>query len=291
MTSGFANVIKPAGMTSSDVVVRLRRAYPKKTRVGHMGTLDPSAMGVLPIGIGKAARLFDDVIDKEKEYIAEMVLGVETTTQDGEGEVVARNIVSVDASALLAVMKKYTGSIMQVPPAYSAVKKDGKRLYDLARSGQDTTVSARPAQIYGMSLLQFGQDRALVKILCGKGTYIRTLLHDIGQELGCGAHMAYLVRSRSGPFTMGNGALLEDYATGKASLSPMDLPLLHLPALLLGKEDEHAVRNGNPLDAARFPNLNNDARCRVYLCGNFAGIAYRDDTAICFKAMLLEDGE
>lgn len=295
MRSGFINLIKPPGATSSDMVGFVRRCLPKGTRVGHMGTLDPDAVGVLPIGVGKAARLFDEVVDKRKIYLADMALGVETDTQDASGQAVrSGNPSAITAVDIMTAARSFLGRIQQTPPMYSAIRIGGKRLYELARQGETAQVSAREVEVHRIDLIAYRGNRALLEIECGRGTYIRTLLHDMGRRLGCGAHMAYLARVAAGPFTIQEGILPERFREtckeGNPALCPMDLPLGHLPRVDCAQEMAHAVRNGNPLPLGDAP-LRQGEKCRVYLCGAFAGIARREEGALRFQSMLLEEWE
>lgn len=291
MRSGFAIVNKPPGLTSSDVVVRLRRLFPRGTKVGHMGTLDPGATGVLPVGVGKAARLFDFVIDKDKEYVAELRLGVETDTQDRFGQAVARRPADVTEARFREAAAGFVGMIEQVPPAYSAVKVDGRRLYKVAREGGEAVAAPRPARIDRLDLLRLRGDTALIEVACGRGTYIRTLIRDLGAALGCGAHMTFLVRTRAGPFRIGDALSLDALARSGADmpLAPMDAPLMHLPALELDASCAAQARNGSPLPAAMMEDLPEDGPCRAYVGGCFAGILTRKADQLRWKAMLLED--
>ena len=181
---GFINVNKPLGKTSSDVVVYVRRRLPRGTRVGHGGTLDPEASGVLPVCVGGAARLFDYIIDKEKTYIATLRLGIVTDTQDAGGAVIQTREVSARLEDVARALPHFEGEIEQIPPMYSAIKKDGKRLYQLARNGESVEIPARKCRVYGIELLEdLGDNRYKLRVRCGKGVYIRTLCHDIGAYL------------------------------------------------------------------------------------------------------------
>lgn len=293
--NGFLNLNKPAGRTSSDVVVFVRKRLPRGTAVGHGGTLDPQAQGVLPVCVGSATRLFDFVIDKQKTYDARICLGVETDTQDATGEVVRTLPVYADAAALRAALPRFVGDIMQVPPMYSALKRDGKRLYQLARKGETVALEPRPCRVDGIEYLgDEGGGIHRLRIRCGKGVYIRTLCHDIGRALGCGAHMLSLERVAAGIFTIENAltpdqvdALAREGRLGEA-LMPLDAPLKHLPAVRVGARCRHAVLNGNPLRAAWLDAPAPDAPAvRIYLEDAFAGIgAPQSNGDIRFRAML-----
>ena len=170
---GFINLLKPPGMTSSDAVMAVRRLLPRKTAVGHGGTLDPDAAGVLPICVGKATRLFDYIIDKDKVYIGELWLGVRTDTLDASGRVLETSDTNADSAQLECCLKQFTGEILQVPPMYSALKKGGEPLYKLARKGEDVALEARSVRIHSIEILhKTASDRYLMRIVCGKGVYI-----------------------------------------------------------------------------------------------------------------------
>ena len=294
MLDGFLNICKTPGMSSADVVHYIRKRLPRGVRVGHGGTLDPDACGVLPICVGNAVRLFDYIIDKEKTYLAEITLGVTTDTQDASGEVVSRTDASaVGEKDLCSVLPRFTGTIFQRPPAYSAVHKDGKRLYDLARSGRDTDVEAREALVHALEYAgQTGPNAHLLRVTCGKGVYIRTLLHDIGAALGCGAHMSMLVRERAGVFSLEDAVFLDAVTseTIEGLLLPMDAPLGRYPRATICAEGRHHVRNGNPirpewlrLDKPAEPG----AVVRAYLEEEFVGMGeMREDGSLRFRAML-----
>lgn len=296
--NGFLIANKPTGVTSSDVVVFVRRRLPRGTAIGHGGTLDPEASGVLPLCIGKATRLFDYIIDKKKTYVAEIRLGEITDTQDATGKIVETREVTTGADELNAVLDQFVGTIEQIPPMYSAIKRDGKRLYQLARKGETIEVEPRKCRVDAIRLLGKSAEHTYkIEVECGKGVYIRTLCHDIGERLGCGAHMASLKRTSAGVFTLENTFTREQIAemcengTLESALIPMDAPLNHLKAVCVGENARHAVRNGNPLK----PQWMNEKPAageivRVYLSGKFAGIACGEaDGSARFKAMLLEE--
>lgn len=287
---GFVNLLKPPGMTSSDAVVFLRRLLPKGVKTGHGGTLDPEAAGVLPICVGKATRLFDYFIDKEKEYIAEVCLGIETDTQDATGHVVARRPGAPTAEQIEAALPALTGAILQTPPAYSALKRQGKRLYQLARAGQ--AVQVEPRQVFVQSLDYLGPsgyNRHMLRVVCRKGVYVRTLMRDLGEMLGCGGHMSFLLRTRAGCFTLERAMTVEELAQPGAlerGLYPLDAPLAHMPQVRLDERCRRLVSHGNPVPGPK--GLNPGELLRVYVEDDFAGIALAgEDGLLRFKAMLL----
>jgi tRNA pseudouridine55 synthase len=218
---GILNLIKPPGMTSHDVVSVVRRVLGIK-KVGHTGTLDPGVAGVLPICVGKATRLAEFITGEDKAYRAEITFGIRTDSQDSFGTVTdERDASHLTRGDIAYNLTHFQGAIMQVPPMVSAVKVGGKRLYELARAGVEVERAPRPVTISRLQLLDFrpgAHPIAFVDVVCSKGTYIRTLAADLGDALGVGAHMSYLVRTRSGPFLLEEGATLEELAAGKARL-------------------------------------------------------------------------
>ncbi|MBR0367923.1 MAG: tRNA pseudouridine(55) synthase TruB [Clostridia bacterium] len=298
--NGFLIVNKPTGRTSSDAVVFVRKRLPRGTAVGHGGTLDPEASGVLPVCVGSATRLFDYIIDKQKTYVARLKLGVETDTQDATGRVVAERPVTAGENEVRAALKGFVGEIEQVPPMYSALKRDGQRLYKLARRGETVALEPRKCRVDGIEYLGYeGGDTHLLRIRCGKGVYIRTLCHDIGRALGCGGHMLTLERTAAGIFNIEDALTLEEIdALARAGrlaekLLPLDQPLGHLPMVRVGDQCRHAVKNGNPLKARWLdaPALACDA-VRVYLNDAFAGIGQpQPDGSVKFKAMLYREDD
>lgn len=231
---GIINVMKPAGMTSHDVVAKLRRIYHTR-KVGHTGTLDPDAVGVLPVCVGQATRLVEYLTDKEKTYKTVMKFGSETNTQDASGEVtVTTELPALTREEFVAVTQQFIGEIQQVPPMYSAIKKDGQPLYKLARQGIDVEVEPRPVVIHEIKVLMYNQESAMLEIRCGKGTYIRTLCQDIARVCGSSAHMAYLMRTKSGVFGADTAvplARLEQTEHPEQFLMDMNTSLADMPAL------------------------------------------------------------
>ena len=206
---GIINVLKPTGMTSFDVVGYLRSVLRMK-KIGHTGTLDPAAAGVLPVCTGKATKAIEFLMNKDKVYRAELTLGIETDTQDGTGRVIRKKEVSVSESRIEDALKSFVGSYNQIPPMYSALKVDGKKLYELARSGIEVERNAREVKVYFVNILDVKSNRVIFDVGCSKGTYIRTLCSDIGEKLGCGGHMSFLVRTKSGVFNISDSLTLEE---------------------------------------------------------------------------------
>lgn len=208
---GVVNVNKPKDMTSFDVIAILRKALGTR-KIGHTGTLDPDATGVLPVCVGKATKLVEMLTASDKQYEAEVMLGIITDTQDMTGKILNTNDVEVSEEELLSVLSKFTGFIMQVPPMYSAIKVNGKKLYELARNGETVERTPREVVIHNISMTEFNKEQNSFKIVvdCSKGTYIRTLANDIGEALGCGAALATLNRTKSGRFSINNAYHLED---------------------------------------------------------------------------------
>lgn len=280
-------------MTSSDAVVLVRRRLPRGTKVGHAGTLDPEACGVLPVMVGKATRLFDYLVEKEKIYIAQLKTGVETDTQDAYGKVLSRSEKRISAAQLKNVLPDFLGTILQTPPMYSALKVDGRKLCDMARAGQSVEIAARPAQIHEIEVLERLQDGSfLLRVRCGRGTYIRTLCSDIGKALGCGAHMGYLLRERTGVFDVRGAHTVEEIEAAEdlqPLLLPMDAPLAHIPRVEVTPEAASFCQNGNALRAYQLQgDLSADTPLRAYLAGAFAGVGRYDGRVFKFDAMLLE---
>ncbi|MEO1162253.1 MAG: tRNA pseudouridine(55) synthase TruB [Chloroflexota bacterium] len=232
---GFLNIDKPLGLTSHDVVARVRRVARQtvgKTKVGHAGTLDPLATGVLIVCLGHATRLSEYAMVSTKQYRAEITLGIETDTYDAEGEIIAQADAShVTQDAIIDAYQPYLGAFDQMPPIYSAIKKDGKKLYEIARSDQDIDlqelgIEARPVTIHAIELLAYDAPKITLDVTCSAGTYIRSLAHDIGTQLGIGAHLSGLVRTRSGNFHVDKATnlddLLENTAWDKHLIDPAD---------------------------------------------------------------------
>ena len=248
--NGIINVYKEAGFTSFDVVAKLRGIL-KQKKIGHTGTLDPDAVGVLPVCLGTATKLCDMLTDKKKEYIAEFVLGKITDTQDISGIVLEEKEVSCTEEEVRTVITSFIGTYEQLPPMFSAVKVDGKRLYELARQGKEVDRKTRPVTLFEIEILRMELPVVSIRVLCSKGTYIRTLCHDIGMKLGCGAVMTSLKRTASGQFgldsahTLAEIEALRDSGELDAAIIPVDEVFGNLPAIIVSGELEKKILNGN----------------------------------------------
>lgn len=293
-TEGVICVLKPPGMSSSDAVTDVRRVFNEK-QVGHTGTLDPAAAGVLPICIGRATRLFDFLVDKKKEYIAEIVFGKATDTEDATGRVIEESVVTVTEDALKAALASFTGEIEQTPPIYSALNVNGVKLYKLARKGELTeAVEAKKRRItvYETELLRrTGEDRFLIRIVCSKGTYIRTLCKDIGAALGCPAYMGFLLRTASGSFTLEDAWSIAELneLKGEGRLAeaviPMDRAIAHIPRLDLDSltpKQERLMIHGA---AIPFEGELSGPH-RIYIRGEFMGLGEKANGELRLKLWL-----
>lgn len=255
MYHGIINVYKEPGYTSHDVVACLRGILRQK-KIGHTGTLDPAAQGVLPVCLGQATRLCDMLTDKTKTYEAVLLLGRETDTQDTTGETLREGPVTVSETEVCQAAESFVGDYDQVPPMYSALKVDGKKLCELARAGVEVERKARPVRILELTVLKAELPRVWMRVTCSKGTYIRTLCHDIGKKLGCGGCMEALTRTRSGKFTAEDAMTLDQIkqAAEDGSLESRIVPVEQVfsgcPAARTRREADGLAQNGNPLKAS-----------------------------------------
>ena len=270
--TGILIVDKPADWTSQDVAAKLRGVFHER-RVGHGGTLDPMATGVLPVFLGRATRAVPFFESAEKEYVAGVRFGLVTDTQDTTGNVLAEAPVDVTESQLRQALSSFEGGYDQVPPMYSAIQKDGVRLYDLARKGKEVERESRFIALPLLELLSFDPPRGKLRVRCSKGTYIRTLCHDLGQRLGCGGAMSALTRVQAGDFsledalTLGEVEQLVKEGTLQQHILPVDRLFASLPAVTLTEEGAKRARNGahaaqKHLLSGAIPPV--DSLCRVY---------------------------
>ena len=245
--NGIVIIDKPAGWTSQDVTARLRRVFGTR-RIGHGGTLDPMATGVLPVFVGRATRGVEFFEHAEKTYETELLLGVATDTEDTTGTVLFRREVSVTPEQLTAVLERFRGEIMQIPPMYSALKVNGQKLCDLARKGRQVERQPRPVTIHELTLLSREGDTLRLRVRCSKGTYIRTLCADIGEALGCGGCMQALRRTQAGEYTIAEAVPLQqllEAAEPETYLRDVDTMFRGYPGVKLTVNQEKRCRNGN----------------------------------------------
>ena len=265
MINGVLNIYKPRGFTSHDVVAKLRGIL-KQKKIGHTGTLDPEAVGVLPVCLGNATRACELLTDKDKEYVAELLLGVKTDTQDMTGQILQESCVEVTEQEVRMALEGFLGDYDQIPPMYSALKVNGKKLYELARAGKEVERKARSVRIHGIEVLEIDIPRLTIRVSCSKGTYIRTLCHDLGEKLGCGAAMERLERTRSGSFVKEEAITLkeleqkvkEEKETGKevhleGILIPTEELFKDYPVLKLIPKLERLIENGNSFEEKALP--------------------------------------
>ncbi len=283
--NGIICVNKPQGFTSFDVIAKLRGIM-KIRRLGHGGTLDPMATGVLPVFVGTATKACDIMPDNTKSYRAGFKLGQVTDTQDITGEVITSSDMPVSRDALEAVIPDFVGDIMQLPPMYSAVQVNGQRLYDLARQGVEVERTPRQIHVDRLILTEYNENtrEGILEIYCGKGTYIRTIINDIGEKLGCGGIMTSLLRTSSGGFTLGECFTMEEIqqAADENRLEELILPIERvfssLPKLRLNEVQTRMYKNGVKLDISRVHHIKTDTELySVYgFDGGFIGTAFAD---------------
>ena len=297
--NGFINIHKPAGLSSAAVVGVMKRLTGEK-RIGHAGTLDPEAAGVLPIMLGRATRLFDYLVDKEKEYEAVCAFGTATDTQDATGEVTARGEDYPDPTRILQEIPKLTGDIRQKPSMFSAIKVGGRPLYDLARRGESAEVPERTVHVERIEILGEEPEHAVrLRIACGRGTYIRSICDDLGKLCGCPAHMRSLIRTRSGFFTLDGALTLEEARElaeeGKLGqrLIPMDAPIQHLRRMDAPSGLARMVAAGAklPLDRMSGEEPEENGVTRIYLENAFWGMAERRGDQLVWRAQIPPDSE
>ena len=242
--TGILIVDKPADWTSQDVAAKLRGVF-RERHVGHGGTLDPMATGVLPIFLGRATRAVPYFESADKEYVAGIRFGVITDTQDTTGRILEERLVSLEEEAVRAALREMEGPQLQMPPMYSAIKIGGKKLYELARQGKEVERKARRIELKELELLSFDGAGAVFRVVCTKGTYVRTICHDLGQKLGCGACMSSLRRTRAGAYAAAQAYTMEQILAGEAGLLPVDSMFAAYPAVTLTERETQRCRNGN----------------------------------------------
>jgi tRNA pseudouridine55 synthase len=280
---GILNLYKPAGITSHDAVARVRKLLHQR-RVGHAGTLDPLASGVLPVCVGQATRVAEYLSESGKAYRATLVFGVETETYDAEGAITQQKSVdTLELDQLLPLLDRFIGPQQQMPPLYSAIKVQGQAAYKRVRAGEEITLEARPIEIFRLQVVDWQKPVLILDVSCSKGTYIRSLAHDLGQAAGYGAHLGGLIRTRSGPFRLDESLTLEELAAACAQnaiddyLQPADTALADYPALRLDNETAQRVCHGNSFACPCL--VPHPSLARVYdPAGTFLAIAAWDST-------------
>lgn len=285
---GILNINKPTGITSFDVVRKIKTVA-KTGKVGHTGTLDPEASGVLPICIGRATKLVDFIMNDYKIYKVELRLGIKTDTYDREGKILSEIEVSLSKEEIEAAIKSFIGEIEQVPPMYSALKVNGQRLYTLARQGIEIERKARKINIYDIEIIDIQSPKAIFNVKCSKGTYIRSLCYDIGEKLNCGGAMWNLERIQTGCFNIRDSVKLEQLNSENILdyLMPMDKALEDFPEVYLEEKYEKLAFNGVVIkDKAKINNIEDNKLYRVYI-GNkeFIGIGLKNSSG--FKIIKL----
>lgn len=250
---GILNIYKPTGPTSFGIVSAVKRLTGEK-RVGHAGTLDPAASGVLPVCLGRATRISEYFMDASKTYRAEIELGKTTDTYDSEGVVTSENNSSkIDRKKLETALEQFRGVIQQVPPVYSALKHQGRPYYKLARAGIQVEIKSRPVTVYSIEIIDWNPPLITLDVTCGKGTYIRSLAHDLGQQLGCGAYMKNLIRRRCGIFSIENAVSPEELRNAVTNdylnkyIYPVDSVLQHLRKVVVNEDIRQKMKNGQSL--------------------------------------------
>jgi len=282
---GILNVFKPPGKTSFDVVARIRRLS-GESRVGHTGTLDPQATGVLVVCLGQGTRMIEFLSKAGKSYRAEIELGARTDTEDATGTVLERqDVTSVTEDQVRKAAAAFCGAYDQIPPMYSALKQQGKRLYELARKGIEVPRKARRVQIFRLAVHEWHPPVATIEVDCSSGTYIRALARDIGESLGCGAHLRSLVRLRAEPFSINDATALDvleqAFSEGwwPSLLYSIDEVVLGWKAVILSSEEELQVKSGGIVKLRVSESLSSTVNCRAYSAeGQFVAVLSRVDS-------------
>lgn len=289
--NGIISVIKPPGMTSHDVVSHIRKQSGIK-KVGHTGTLDPGAAGVLPICIGKSTKVVDFLMNDRKTYICELTLGNKTDTYDKYGEFIFdsdKEYSNVTPEMFSSVLNKFKGEITQTPPSYSAIKINGVRAYDLARKGIDIDIPKRRVMIYNISMLKYDLPRIMLEIECSKGTYIRSICNDIGEELGCGGYMSFLLRSATGAFNISNSYMLFEITRETIeNLIVSPAKAIDFKNVYLSEKLEKKVLNGNQVKVENNGEYRENELVKVFISPNkFVAIGKVNKDILSIEKLLI----
>jgi tRNA pseudouridine55 synthase len=244
--NGWIILDKGVGMTSTHAVAVVKRSLSAK-KAGHAGTLDPLASGILPIALGEATKTVPFIMDGRKSYVFTVAWGEETNTDDAEGDVVGRTELLPDPATIEALLPRFTGSVEQVPPRFSAIKIQGERAYDLARDGEAVELQARTVEIDRLSLVHHEGNRSVLEADCGKGTYVRAIARDLGRALGCLGHIAALRRTRVGPFCESDAVTVDDVATDPTALRPVEAALSDIPAVPVSRDMAGRLMRGQSI--------------------------------------------
>ena len=244
--NGWIILDKGVGMTSTHAVAAVKRALSAR-KAGHAGTLDPLASGILPIALGEATKTVPFIMDGRKSYVFTVAWGVETNTDDAEGEVVARTEGLPSPAEIEALLPRFTGSIQQVPPRFSAIKIQGERAYDLARDGEVVELQPRVVEIDRLALVRHEGNRSVIEADCGKGTYVRAIARDLGRALGCLGHIAALRRTRVGPFSDADAVSVDHVATDPAALRPVETALSDIPSIAVSRDMAGRLMRGQSI--------------------------------------------
>jgi tRNA pseudouridine55 synthase len=295
LVDGVLLIDKPVGLSSNDALTKVKRIVNAK-KAGHTGTLDPFATGLLPLCFGEATKFSQDLLEADKTYLATVHLGITTTTGDTEGEVLETRDVDVSAEQIEAALARFRGPILQVPPMYSALKRDGKAYYEYAREGVTLEREARPVTIHSLELIAYAAPFLTIRVTCSKGTYVRVLGEDIGALLGCGAHLSALRRVQVGTLTTANMVTLEELQAHPEPLSllaPVDALLSSFPQVELTPELTARFLNGQRLALGREPvalpavEPGGQARVRVYHDGKLLGTAILQEYGVLAPERLI----
>jgi tRNA pseudouridine55 synthase len=291
LVDGVLLIDKPVGLSSNDALTKAKRVVNAK-KAGHTGTLDPFATGLLPLCFGEATKFSQDLLEADKTYLATVHLGITTTTGDTEGEVLETRDVAVTAEQIDAALARFRGPILQVPPMYSALKRDGKALYEYAREGVTLEREARPVTIHELELIAYAAPFLTIRVKCSKGTYVRVLGEDIGANLGCGAHLSALRRVQVGSLTTANMVTLEELQAHENPLSllaPVDALLSTFPRVDLTPELEKRFLNGQRLALGKEEVVvpQEQGRVRVYAGDKLLGTAILQEYAILAPERLI----
>ncbi|MEM1081861.1 MAG: tRNA pseudouridine(55) synthase TruB [Pseudomonadota bacterium] len=288
-THGILLLDKPSGLTSNGALSRAKRILGIK-KAGHTGALDPMATGLLPLCFGQATKVSQFLLESDKQYLADIQLGQTTTSGDADGEVIdERDLPELNLERVEAVLDRFRGSIEQIPPMVSALKYKGQRLHELARQGIEVERPPRRVIIHQLDLLEQDAQRLTVRVQCSKGTYIRSLAVDIGEVIGCGAHLSRLRREKSGPFSLGNAITLDqllklEQESARARLLPPDQALVHLNTIHITQDQAKSLRYGQPVPLDHAPTT----LIRIYADNDFVGVATVDEEGILRSKRLFD---